>query len=561
MSDSTDGCPLDRPVVRAITYNRVSTGKQQLRALSVPDQIAQNRKYCEDQGYTILEEVVEAKSATSIDARPELQRVLAMGLTKPPAFDVLVVHSTSRAFRHSVESEWYRLKLKKNGVRIESISQQFSDDPIGDVARQVMAIFDDMTSKETGKHVKRSMLAAARQGHFMSALAPYGYQVEITGIAGDRQIRKLALHPDHAEVVRLIFRLAIEGDGKSGRLGIKKIVTYLRDHGYRNRNQKPFYTSAVEKILKDERYTGTYWFNKTEACTRKLRPRDEWVAIPIPVIIPAEDFQQVQLELRDNAPRQRAPRIAASQVLLTGLVRCGVCGGAMMMANGTGANGVVHRYYKCAKRINLGLCDSSKRTTIREAELDRIVVETVAERLVTPDRVREIVERVRLRREAAHDSATQTLERLRRELKSAEKAAERLLDAVSKGVVSDDEMFRSKYRSLCDQRTSVIRLIESDEKLLAEQIQPLDGLKAEAVVARLKGMLETAPKQQQKRLVRAVVGEVVVCPDEIVIAGAEDSLAEAANAALKPGFPLRDAAHDFGREWLPGQDSNLRPTG
>src|SRR5579871_2275113 len=127
---------------------------------------------------------------------------------------------------------------------------------------------------------------------------------------------------------------------------------------------------------------------------------------------------------------------------------------------------------------------------------------------------------------------------------------------------NDPTLARPIVRAITYNRVSTgMRLIESEEKLLAEQIQPLDGLKAEVVVARLKAMLGTAPKQHQKRLVRAVVGEVVIRPDEIVIAGPDDALAETADAALKPDFPLREAVHGFGREWLPGQDSNLRPTG
>jgi DNA invertase Pin-like site-specific DNA recombinase len=546
--------PANRPpVIRALTYNRVSTGKQQERQLSIPDQIAQNRAYCEERGYTIIEEVVEAKSGTTMDARPEIQRVLSMGLAKPPAFDVLVCHSTSRWARSQTEGEYFRFRLKKNGVRIESVTQQFEDTAIGEMTRKIMGMCDEINSSEIAKHVKRSMLAGARNGYFMGAIPPYGYQIDIVGIAGDRRHRKLAKHPEEAEVVKLIFKLAMQGDGNSGRMGIKKIVNYLRENGYKTRKGRNFYTSEVNNILVHECYTGTYWFNRWDSRAKLERPRGEWVGISIPEIISPEDFQQVQLELRENAPTKRAPRIAASQVLLSGLVRCGVCGGNMLMCTGTSASGTVHRYYKCAKRKNQGLCDPAKRTTIREEELDAIVISSIAENLLTAQRVEEIVRLVSRRREASQDSATQNLARLRKELKAVEKYISNMLDVVAKGVVQDDEMFSDKYRALGEQRASLVRLIESAERLMAEQIKPLDRVSAEQAAQVLKSRIQSAPKHQQKRLVRAIVGEVTVAPDEITIVGLEDCLAETAMAASLPDFPLRNAVRVSEREWLASQ--------
>jgi len=75
-----------RAAKRAVTYNRVSTGKQQLHDLSIPDQIAQNRTFCEAKGYIVLEEIVEAGSATSTEKRPRFLEVIERGLSKPAPF-------------------------------------------------------------------------------------------------------------------------------------------------------------------------------------------------------------------------------------------------------------------------------------------------------------------------------------------------------------------------------------------------------------------------------------------------------------------------------------------
>src|SRR6185437_11499130 len=61
----------------------------------------------------------------------------------------------------------------------------------------------------------------------------------------------------------------------------------------------------------------------------RLRPRDEWVMVPVPIIIDPETWQAAQEQLAVN--RQRSPRNNTSHdYLLRGLVVCGQCGRRMV---------------------------------------------------------------------------------------------------------------------------------------------------------------------------------------------------------------------------------------
>lgn len=541
-------------LTRAVTYNRVSTGRQALRAISLPDQIAQNRAYCEARGFVVVEEVVEAGTATDTEQRPRFQDLIDRALDKPSPFEKIVVHSTSRFYRDDVEGEVLFRKLRRNGVEVISITQDFGEGETADLTRRLMGMIDAQNSRETAKHVKRAMIAAAREGWWMGARAPDGYEIEIVGYAGERKMRKLKIHPERAALVQLIYKLCIEGDGKGNRLGIKKIARYLTERNLLTRSGAPFYTSQVESILKAEYYTGTYWFNRWDSRANVERPRDQWVAIPIPQIITEDVFQRAQVALHENAPKVTAPRINASKVLLTGVARCSICGGAMVIATGTGNNGETHRYYKCAKRLNQGLCDSSKRTTIREAELDQIVIKAVSDHLLIADRVQEIIGRISERREAAHDSATQTLARLKKQYARLTSGATKLLDAIAEGVVTDDALFKAKYQSILDQRQSLQRLIDTEEHLLRDQIRPITEMEADTLVARLRERLWQAPPEVQKRLLRALVEVVIVDPSEIIIRGSDEALAETASASQVPEWvpetPSPSQVHGSEREWL-----------
>ena len=52
------------------------------------------------------------------------QRMINAATTKPPAFDVILVHSFSRFFRDQFQLELYVRLLAKNGARLVSITQE-----------------------------------------------------------------------------------------------------------------------------------------------------------------------------------------------------------------------------------------------------------------------------------------------------------------------------------------------------------------------------------------------------------------------------------------------------
>jgi hypothetical protein len=69
------------------------------------------------------------------------------------------------------------------------------------------------------------------------ALPPIGYRIVAGEQRGHRVKKTLEIDPFQAETVRLIFRLAWEGDGTSGAMGVKSITKHLNTAGIRNARQ------------------------------------------------------------------------------------------------------------------------------------------------------------------------------------------------------------------------------------------------------------------------------------------------------------------------------------
>ncbi len=75
-----------------------------------------------------------------------------------------------------------------------------------------------------------------------------------------------------------------------------------------------------------------------------LRPEAEWIGIPIPAIVTAEEYQVVQAKLAHN--QQFAARNTHHAFLLQGLVSCGACGLTASARTTSGG----YQYYVCRGR-------------------------------------------------------------------------------------------------------------------------------------------------------------------------------------------------------------------
>ena len=73
--------------LRAALCLRVSTVRQAEHDVSIPDQKRQGEAYCASRGYQLVETYAEAGASATNDRRPEFQRMIEAGASKPEPFD------------------------------------------------------------------------------------------------------------------------------------------------------------------------------------------------------------------------------------------------------------------------------------------------------------------------------------------------------------------------------------------------------------------------------------------------------------------------------------------
>ena len=200
----------------------------------------------------------------------------------------------------------------------------------------------------------------------MGGYTPYGYRY----VARNRESGKRAtLEVDEAQaaVVRDMFRWLLE-EGLSCR-GIARRLTELGVQT--SRGKVRWNPSAVNRMLKQEVYRGTFYYHRGEPVEpsrhvrqdpyrkhrltgRKLRPREEWIAVPVPAIVDGDTWEAAQRQLRVNFVRSPRHNVRY-HYLLRGLIRCPKCGASCV---GTFSHG--RRHYHCSRNDPLATASGTR---------------------------------------------------------------------------------------------------------------------------------------------------------------------------------------------------------
>jgi site-specific DNA recombinase len=423
------------------------------------------------------------------------------------------------------------------------MTQELGEDPAQVMMRQVIALFDEYQSRENAKHVIRAMKENTRQGFWNGARPPLGYKPVDAELRGQRVKKKLAVDDVESEQVRLIFRLFLEGDGRTGPMGIKSVASWLNARGYRTRGGACWGVGQIHYLLCNPVYAGRLRFNRIEDKTRRLKPASEHVYCDAPAIIEPSVFEQVQAQLKARNPRVVPPRVVTGPILLTGLAACATCGGAMTLRTGTSRTGDVYRYYTCTSQARAGKTKCKGRS-IRMDRLDHMVTSHLAEKLLRPERVAEMLSVIIDRRAGKAMAVDARAAALEREAADADERLRRLYRLVEDGAAGLDGALTERIATLRATR-------DAASAALARLTRPADATRLTSdliakFTATMREHVTTGEIGFRKAYLGSIVDRIEVDDREIRIFGRKDVLEQCVIAGAKPAGVVRS----FVRGWL-----------
>ena len=160
--------------MNCILYARVSTDKQAQKELSIPAQLAAMRQFAKGNGWRVLEEYVDRGESARTMKRPKLQKLIRFCGEKK-GVGIVVVHKLDRMARNLPDYLTIKAELKKKGIRLVSMTENFEDSVTGRLLENIIASISEWYSGNLGEEIKKAALVKLQRGEWPQR-PPIGYK-------------------------------------------------------------------------------------------------------------------------------------------------------------------------------------------------------------------------------------------------------------------------------------------------------------------------------------------------------------------------------------------------
>lgn len=475
--------------MRGMGYVRFSTDKQ----ASTAEQMAAIEKYCRKNDIELVGFQVDESLTGTNTNREGFQKIMAAA--KEHAFDAVIIYDITRGSRDVADWFNFRKDMQQYGIRVISTM-----DRLGDI-NDPNDFLTELLSVGIGQHLVlttriKSMdgiSTRAESGKFCGGYPPLGYQIKDGNYEIDEQ---------EARAVRQIFAMYAAGSS------YKAIITWLAHEGYRGKRGRPIGQNSLYEILRNERYIGTYSWNKRQVKYMSKwaggKRRDDAIIIEdaIPRIIDQDTWMRVKERMENNKKNITNKSSSNREYLLAGLLRCAKCGGTFVGVTTTNKKGIEYKFYSCGNKKRLHNCDAKN---IAANDIEPLLVNMLKHAL-TNGRIIENTADMILQ---SRDGRNSQLVKLDQELLSIEQKIENIIKSLEDGLDS------SSLRT---------RLIENEQKkkALETQIKGLKGVQAvnrDDIIAAMREDAQRAIDEPacMKELLRKYFTKVEIGDDEITI--------------------------------------------
>lgn len=457
--------------MNVVLYLRYSSDRQNEQSIEGQERVC--RAFCSQHNYTVVGTYIDrALTATkNVEKRIEFQNMI--NDSSKGNFEAVIVYKLDRFARNRYDSATYKAKLKRNGVKVISATENISDNPEGIILESVLEGMAEFYSKELAQKITRGMYETARKGQSTGGQISLGYKIEN---------KKLVLDPERAEWVKEAFQRYAQGET------IAQICESFNARGYRTKTGSKFNKNSFHHIFNNDKYIGIYRF------------MDVVIEGGVPAIVSKELFQQVQqrtLATRKAPQRGRAKH----EYILTGKLICGVCGDKMTGSTSTGRGGQ-YSYYNCPTQRVEHKC---KKKPVRKDIIERMVCEATME-LLTPEYLEKIADVCysQIQKENKEKDYTANI---KKEIADYEKSIANLLKVLEQGL--DIESVSKRLKELEQNKKDA-------EKRLRQAEEELIPLTKELILYFLEQFTQGSIEDEnyRKRIVDLLVNSVIVYEDD-----------------------------------------------
>jgi len=323
---------------RAVSYLRVSTREQAQRGgaaegFSIPAQREANKKKAMALGALIVKEFVDRGESARSANRPELQKMLHY-LQDAGDIDYVIVHKLDRLARNRADDVDINRILDQTGTRLISTTENIDQTPGGILLHGIMSSIAEFYSRNLASEVVKGLSQKARAGGTIGR-APLGYLNKQGRDEHGREARWVDIDPVRGPLITQAFT-----EYATDRWTLSTLTSHLTAQGLTtvptpNRPSHPLGHNKLLAILRNPYYRGIVTYQGVQY-PGKHQP-----------LIDDATWQRVQTILNQHRHGERQ-RIHNHHLKTT--IRCGQCGGRLIVHNAKARNGQIYPYFVCSYR-------------------------------------------------------------------------------------------------------------------------------------------------------------------------------------------------------------------
>ncbi len=522
---------------RCALYARYSSDLQ--APSSIDDQLQLCRTFAERHEWTVVATYQDAaRSGFGVEHRRGYQQLLAAALGPAPTFEILLVEDLSRLTRDTGEllRLYHRLRLK--GIELVGVSDGIATAQQGaKVQLTVKGLVNELYLDDLRDKTHRGLVGRVTRG-WSAGGRIFGYRTvpveDSRAGTNDSPPVRFMIEPGEAVVVRRIFQ-----DYANGR-SLHTIAHALNRESIpfpgkdtrRGPERRGWAGSTVRVILRNEKYVGLWVWNKrrflkdpdTGRRRPVQRPSDEWVRCEHPElrIVMAELWSAVQERLRHmeqaygvglRRPPRGAAHMAYSRYLLSGMLRCGVCGARMVAQTATRKKGnEVYRYgwYRCGFAKDKGPAVCSHGTGYRRDRLEGALLVKFREAMTSP-MIEALARAINAQIETVFEGRHARTVRLVDEIRRLEHEAGHLVRFLAAG--GDSPAVRAELRTIEGNlerlRAELVALEKPAVNLSMPRVHPAW---VRAKLERLDDLLRKDTARARVEVLKHLDGDLVIAP-------------------------------------------------
>lgn len=420
----------ENKIENAVGYVRVSTGMQ-VDGYSLESQAREIQEYTKRSKLHLINVYEDAGlSGTSTDDRIEFNKLLT-DIENNKNIKTIITFKLSRISRNVRDVANLVNFLEKNNVNLVCIQDNIDTrTPMGKVFVYLAAIFAEMERDNIVEFGKMGQKQRALNGYWNGGKA-YGYK---------SVNKELIIVEEQAKVIREIFDLYISG------WGYKKIAMHLTEIGIKTLEGGTWYLNGIKQIIDNPLYAGLIRYGKYKDWNKKRRSGKQ----EEPIIVEGKHQAIVSKQTWEKAHEIRRIKNQLNPVdvapkgdfLLTGLLKCPICGASMISSQSTKKNKKtgekkVHKYYQCSISANKGggVC---KANLMRKEEAENYVFNRIKEIVKQPKIVESIIRKSKRETDIDTTPLKQNLKKLERELDRIKKKKNENLELEFKELIDID---------------------------------------------------------------------------------------------------------------------------